>query len=348
MRPALLVLGLLSSAALCEGRTFSGPSGMPLHLRRPDAQPPLLVRRVLDLRGGAWKAAAVNAKDGSGLAADAGGPACRLPCPPGALGCARVRHSAHVGATARAAPSTSSALCSDRRLALQAQANFSSRPCRARLPRSRTKRGSRRRSSGSSLTASSWTTPRPLGTTTSRRSRPSTLCSGCAAAACRATAVTGANAVFGATAGHPVRGWCSSGVWGSFAGRPRQRIRCRCRPRAPGRFMPAALWAAGCSGGPNVGCHRGALHISPSVEPCRLDLSAASAPARWSWPQWRRCYALTFGTCLVRCIMCSPLAPHPTRFSGLRLLCNIKKLVRLKKPRLPSALGLSGACGVEA
>eukprot|EP00962_Isochrysis_galbana_P046664 scaffold18827_cov117-Isochrysis_galbana.AAC.1 len=25
-----------------------------------------------------------------------------------------------------------------------------------------------------------------------------------------------------------------------------------------------------------------------------------------------------------------------------------KKLVRLKKPRLPSALGLSGACGVEA
>eukprot|EP00962_Isochrysis_galbana_P013752 scaffold3917_cov113-Isochrysis_galbana.AAC.7 len=26
----------------------------------------------------------------------------------------------------------------------------------------------------------------------------------------------------------------------------------------------------------------------------------------------------------------------------------IKKLVRLKKPRLPSALGLSGACGVEA
>eukprot|EP00962_Isochrysis_galbana_P007911 scaffold2150_cov137-Isochrysis_galbana.AAC.14 len=27
---------------------------------------------------------------------------------------------------------------------------------------------------------------------------------------------------------------------------------------------------------------------------------------------------------------------------------NEKKLVRLKKPRLPSALGLSGACGVEA
>eukprot|EP00962_Isochrysis_galbana_P040520 scaffold14697_cov129-Isochrysis_galbana.AAC.1 len=25
-----------------------------------------------------------------------------------------------------------------------------------------------------------------------------------------------------------------------------------------------------------------------------------------------------------------------------------KKLVRLRKPRLPSALGLSGACGVEA
>eukprot|EP00962_Isochrysis_galbana_P003556 scaffold1008_cov96-Isochrysis_galbana.AAC.3 len=35
-----------------------------------------------------------------------------------------------------------------------------------------------------------------------------------------------------------------------------------------------------------------------------------------------------------------------------RYLANLsqekKKLVRLKKPRLPSALGLSGACGVEA
>eukprot|EP00962_Isochrysis_galbana_P034273 scaffold11573_cov114-Isochrysis_galbana.AAC.1 len=28
--------------------------------------------------------------------------------------------------------------------------------------------------------------------------------------------------------------------------------------------------------------------------------------------------------------------------------CYKKKLVRLKKPRLPSALGLSGACGVVA
>eukprot|EP00962_Isochrysis_galbana_P023455 scaffold7098_cov124-Isochrysis_galbana.AAC.3 len=35
------------------------------------------------------------------------------------------------------------------------------------------------------------------------------------------------------------------------------------------------------------------------------------------------------------------IAVRPTRYAPL------EKLVRLKKPRLPSALGLSGACGVQ-
>eukprot|EP00962_Isochrysis_galbana_P057964 scaffold30600_cov115-Isochrysis_galbana.AAC.1 len=46
-----------------------------------------------------------------------------------------------------------------------------------------------------------------------------------------------------------------------------------------------------------------------------------------------------------------PLARKSTGRSTIHKWCNVgikKKLVRLKKPRLPSALGLSGACGVAA
>eukprot|EP00962_Isochrysis_galbana_P025158 scaffold7730_cov110-Isochrysis_galbana.AAC.12 len=44
----------------------------------------------------------------------------------------------------------------------------------------------------------------------------------------------------------------------------------------------------------------------------------------------------------------SQTVKHITRTTESQALQNKKKLVRLKKPRLPSALGLSGACGVEA